>query len=226
VALADPGALDAAVEEVLAVGRLLQSQGVPEVIVADSGDAARAARAGMSAPGWTEAQWSQALRAFETLGRTLRQELGMRIVVHHHAGTHLETPGEIETLLDRVDPAEVSLLLDTGHYVYGGGDPVDLVRRRGDRIRYLHYKDVDAARLAQVRRDQIGMHAAWRMGVFVPLGQGCVDFATITSLLCGSGYTGWIIVEQDTVADEQGSLHPDPLICARQSREYLRGLGL
>lgn len=226
VALADPAARDAAVAEVLTVGRLLARLGVPEVIVADAGDDARVTTAGMDGAGWTDAQWDAAIRTFDVLADALRDELGMRIVVHHHAGTYLETPAEIDRLLDRTEPGRVDLLLDTGHYVYGGGDPVDLMARRGERIRYVHYKDLDAGKLAAIRRDRIDMRTAWRRGVFVPLGEGCIDFPELTRMLRMRDYDGWIIVEQDTVADDAGRLDPDPFACAARSRAYLRNLGL
>jgi inosose dehydratase len=226
VALADPAALDSAVVEVLTVGRLLATQGVREVIVADSGDDIRVATAGMDGPSWSDAQWDTAIRTFDVLGRALRRELDMGIVVHHHAGTYLETPAEIARLLDSTDPERVNLLLDTGHYVYGGGDPVALMQERGDRIRYLHYKDLDAVKMASIRANRIDMRTAWRQGVFVPLGKGCIDFPALTRILRERDYSGWIIVEQDTVADDDGRLDPDPFVSARESRDYLKGLGL
>ena len=133
------------------------------------------------------------------------------------------TPGkvaEIDRLLDRTEPGRVDLLLDTGHYVYGGGDPVDLMARRGERIRYVHYKDLDAGKLAAIRRDRIDMRTAWRRGVFVPLGEGCIDFPELTRMLRMRDYDGWIIVEQDTVV--QGEPHR-PLAANRQLVEP--GLG-
>jgi inosose dehydratase len=226
VDLANAAALDGAEQMVIKVGRLLHTQGVEEVIVADLGDEARRAAAGRVQGGWSEEQWAQVARSFQRLAGALERELKMRIVVHHHAGTYLETPQEIARLLEITEPGRVDLLLDTGHYVYGGGDPITLVRQHGSRVRYLHYKDIDDAKLATIRREQTHMQAAWRQGVFVPLGEGCVDFATLTDLLRQQGYAGWIIVEQDTIADDQGRLSPDPLQCARRSRDYLRALGL
>ena len=82
------------------------------------------------------------------------------------------------------------------------------------------------ARLVAVHEQQLDMHTAWRQDVFVPLGQGCVDFPALTERLHLAGYHGWIIVEQDVVPDDEGGMTPDPLECARASREYLRGLGL
>ncbi len=222
----DQGELETAVQEALTVGRLLATRGVEEVIIADAGDERRIAGAGRNPPGWTDEQWERAAAALYALARRLDSELGMRVVIHHHAGTYWETPDEIERLLSVTPPGQVDLLLDTGHYVYGGGDPLQLMDRHGDRVRYVHYKDVDAARLERVRGEEQDMHTAWRQGVFVPLGQGCVDFSALTERLRRADYAGWIIVEQDVVPDDDGNMSPDPLACARASREYLRGLGL
>ena len=64
------------------------------------------------------------MATLHAVARALRDELGMRAVVHHHAGTFVETPAEIERLLEETDPDTIGLLLDTGHAVYGGADPL------------------------------------------------------------------------------------------------------
>ena len=43
----------------------------------------------------------------------------------------------------RTDPALVGLLLDTGHIMYGGGDPRQVLERYGPRVRHVHFKDCD-----------------------------------------------------------------------------------
>src|SRR5262249_31064700 len=149
-------------------------------------------------------------------------QLGMRVVVHHHAGTFVETPDEIDRLLVATDPELVGLLLDTGHAVYGGADPLEVLRRHGDRVRYLHLQDVRAGELARVRTTGIAMAEAWRHGVFCPLGEGVVDFPRVVEALRSRGYQGWLIVEQDVVPDQAGRLEPEPFDSARRSRRYLR----
>jgi inosose dehydratase len=144
------------------------------------------------------------------------------VVVHHHAGTFLETPAETDRLLASTDPELVSLLLDTGHATFGGDDAADVVRRHGDRIRYVHLKDVRADEMARVRREDVPMSEAWARGVFCPLGAGVVDFPRLVEALRGRGYSGWLIVEQDVVPDAAGRLHPEPSESARLSRAYLR----
>src|SRR5437773_1612690 len=116
----------------------------------------------------------------------------------------------------------VGLLLDTGHCVYGGGEPLDVLKRHRGRVRYLHLKDARERELRHVRTSDVSMAEAWKRGVFCPLGEGVVDFPRVIETLRGDGYAGSLIVEQDVVADEQGRLEPDPSDSARKSRAYLR----
>lgn len=224
--LEDAAARERSVQAALRVGRLLATQGVSEVIIADDEDPARAARAGRIPPdgsaGWTDAQWGEAVATLHAVARALRDEVGLRVVVHHHAGTFLETPGEVDRLLASTDAELVNLLLDTGHATFGGDDAVDVVRRHADRVRYVHLKDVRADELARVRREDVPMSDAWARGVFCPLGDGVVDFERLVEALRGRGYAGWLIVEQDVVPDAAGKLHPEPAASARRSRAYLR----
>lgn len=229
VRLADPSALDGAIEEVLRVGRLLATQKVAEVIVADAMDDDRARIAGRAPAqaSWSDDQWKQGLSALHQIAGRLHDELGMRVVIHHHAGTFLETPAEIDRLLAGTEAGRVDLLLDTGHYLYGGGDPVDCLRRHGKRIRYVHYKDVNAERLRAVHEEKLDLKSAWARGVFCPLGQGAIDFATLTEELRSHAYDGWVIVEQDVIPGPDGKLDPPPFDSARASRRFLRDqLGL
>jgi len=214
------------VDHALQVARLLKTQGVGELIVADDEDPARARIAGRvpadGSAGWSERSWTEAVATLQAVARAVRDVLGMRVVVHHHAGTFLETPQEIERLLEQTDAETVGLLLDTGHAVYGGADPLEIVRRHGARVRYVHLKDAQRALVERVRATEIPMQEAWARGVFCPLGEGVVDFPALIEALRGAGYAGWLVVEQDVVPDAQGRLNPDPFESARRSRAFLR----
>jgi inosose dehydratase len=225
IPLEDETARSASLAHALRVARLLASQGVRELIVADDEDERRARIAGRvngNGQGWSDAQWRAAAGTLDALAARLRDELGMTVVVHHHAGTFVETPAEVERLLEQTDAGTVGLLLDTGHYVYGGGDPLDLLRRHGARVKYVHLKDARGSELERVRATDIAMDEAWRRGVFCPLGEGVVDFPGVVEALRARGYQGWLIVEQDVVPDAQGRLRPDPFQSAAHSRAYLR----
>jgi inosose dehydratase len=120
----------------------------------------------------------------------LARARGFEPTFHHHMGTRVQTPAEVERLLGGTS---VGLLLDTGHLTAGGGDPVQALRDWHDRIDHLHVKDV---RL-DVLRDAAGWDDAWRGGAFCDLGAGDVDLDTFFAEL--DDYSGWLVVEQDWI---------------------------
>ena len=226
VALEDPAARDAVIAHSLKVASLLVQFGVKELIVADDEGPMRTAVAGRipkdGSMGWNAAEWKAAIETLELIARRVKDAHGLSVVVHHHAGTYLETPEEIDRLLEGTKPELVNLLLDTGHAVYGGCDPVDIATRHGERVKYVHLKDADAAQLHRVRSSNISMQDAWKRGVFCALGEGVVDFKGVCGALAKRNYDGWMIVEQDVVPDESGRLNPDPTESAKKSRKYLK----
>jgi inosose dehydratase len=147
--------------------------------------------------------------------------LGLSAVFHHHAGTFIETPKEIARLCESTDPELLGLCLDTGHYFFGGGDPVDAVRSYGARIRHLHLKDVQLPILEAARREGLGFLAAVRRGVFCELGDGTVDLKNVIGDMSDGGYSDWAIVEQDV---DTRSTDMNPLESAIRSRQYLRNV--
>ena len=121
---------------------------------------------------------------------------GFEPTFHHHAGTFVEAPWEIERVLELTD---VGLLLDTGHLAFGGGDPTAALRDWRARINHVHVKDVNDDVLAGVVADGAAMPEAWRRSVFCELGTGDVDLEGFFDELAQSGYAGWLVVEQDMV---------------------------
>lgn len=226
VSLEDPAARDAVIAHSLKVASLLAEFGVKELIVADDEDPRRASDAGRipadGSKSWNASEWKNAIETLEIIAQRVKDAHGLSVVVHHHAGTFVETKEEIDRLLEGTKPELVNLLLDTGHAVYGGADPVDIATRHGARVKYVHLKDADKAQLANVRASNISMQDAWKAGIFCPLGQGVVDFKGVVAAMAARNYDGWMIVEQDVVPDENGRLNPDPTESAKQSRIYLR----
>lgn len=150
-------------------------------------------------PAPAAAEWRELARTVAELER-MSGEVGMRVSVHPHHGTVIETPSAIATFLDVSDAA---LCLDTGHVLVGGGNPVALARQAADRISHVHVKDVDASIAARVRDGSLGYHQAVRAGMYRPLGAGDVDIAAVLTALDRSGYDGWYVLEQDiTLVDE------------------------
>ena len=221
IPLAQPSAYERAEAEVVKVADLLGACGATLIVLADTMTPERTASAGRvfdEQQGLTEDQWRAAADIVMRIARVCAAR-GLRTAFHHHAGTYVETPGEIERLLSLTDPEHVGLCLDTGHYVYGGGDPVDAVRRFGKRIWHLHVKDVRAPVLDAVRRQRLGFLEAVGRGVFCELGEGAVDIRAVVAALREANYDGWAVVEQDVDVRQPGV---NPLASARRNRAYLR----
>jgi inosose dehydratase len=127
---------------------------------------------------------------------------GLAATLHPHVGTMVESGAETARVLAG---SRVGLCLDTGHLLIGGGDPVAVAREHPERIAHVHLKDVRADWAARVRAGEVTYTDAVEHGMYVPLGQGDVDVAAIVAALEGAGYTGWYVLEQDTMlhgADE------------------------
>ncbi|MEV4325963.1 sugar phosphate isomerase/epimerase [Microbispora rosea] len=122
------------------------------------------------------------------------RDRGLEPVFHHHLGTDVETPEEIERLLGSTD---VSLCLDTGHLWLAGGNPVAAIRDWSSRIRQVHVKDASRDVLARIRASGGDLWDLVAAGGFPPLGQGDLDLPPVLAELRRSGYEGWIVIEQD-----------------------------
>jgi inosose dehydratase len=203
--LADPATVEAEGAAALAVARRLAQAGAEVLLVAEHWTEERRAVAGRAGEYPELALPDPAMRtlcrALEALARQVRA-LGLRLAFHPHAGTPVETPDEVERLLRSTDPDLVGLCLDTGHTLYGGGDPVRTARRHGARIGYVHAKDVDRRVLAEIRARGLGLLDGLRRGVFAPAystpaDRSGVDVDAVGEALRAAGYRGWVIFECD-----------------------------
>jgi len=153
--------------------------------------------------------------------RRVMDATGLRCVLHHHTGTWIETPAETARIMDSTDHELVGLVFDTGHWAFGGGDPVTGLRQFADRIWYVHFKDRDPALHEESRIQQWDGPQSVGQGIFPELGKGDVDFPGVLAELEQIGYDSWVVVEQD-VLPNMGA----PLASAQRNRAYLRSIGL
>ncbi|QIK66670.1 TIM barrel protein [Nocardioides sp. HDW12B] len=119
---------------------------------------------------------------------------GVVAALHPHVGTMVETGEETERVLAG---SRVGLCVDTGHLLVGGADPVALTAAHPERVVHVHLKDVDGELAERVIAGETSFGDAVRDGLFVPLGEGSVDVATLVRTLEGAGYGGWYVLEQD-----------------------------
>ncbi|MER7463471.1 sugar phosphate isomerase/epimerase [Streptomyces sp. NPDC097981] len=165
--------------------------------------------------------WRELTTQTERLGREVLDRYGLRIVVHPHADTHIDTPENVARFLDATDPDLVSLCLDTGHYAYCGGDSVQAVETFAERIGYLHLKQVDPRILAEVAAEQLPFGPAVARGVMCEPPAGVPALEPVLAAAERLGVDLFAIVEQDMYP-----CPPDrPLPIARRTRTYLRSCG-
>jgi inosose dehydratase len=190
--------------------------------LADQGTLQRKAFAGRSnapdAPRLSASEWDQLAERVCRTAEIVREH-GLQATFHLHAGTWVETLADLEELLRRAPVPLVKLCWDVGHAIYGGIDPVAVVRAHPERIAYIHLKDVDGDVMDGAIRDGVDFNTAIRRRVFTELGRGRLDVDGLLSALRAIDYAGWLMVEQD-------STWLAPAESARASREFLRGLGV
>lgn len=181
--------------EVVAAGAAARSPRAALPTLADSGDAMRKANPG----GTGESLSGDALQRFAANVRTATGRVraaGFEPTFHHHMGTYIETPDEIDAFLAATD---VDLTFDTGHLLLGGGDPLAGWRRWSARINHVHLKDVDLEILRAVQARRGGMVDVWASRAFVPIGDGDLAVGAIVEAVLADGYDGWIVIEQDVL---------------------------
>jgi len=227
IELGNASAHEAGLAEVTRSAKLISEAGAKLLVLSDKITPARNATAGRRGEAnqisWNESEWKAATIAISEVIVRCRA-LGLRVAFHHHAGGHVETPEEVDRLFSLFPANELGLCLDTGHYIYGGGDAVAFLEKQVSRVWCVHLKDVYDAKANEARRARMNFHTAVRHGIFAPLGKGSVDFPRVVRLLRNGHYDGWVVVEADVLPGGVGA--DSPLANAIAGREYLRQLGI
>ncbi|MCA0336939.1 MAG: sugar phosphate isomerase/epimerase [Actinobacteria bacterium] len=171
----------------------------------------------------TEA-WNLYIKNADRLGRIMKQDYGLQMVLHPHGDSHIETPEDIDRIFQATDPEYVGFCLDTGHIVYGNGDPMELCRRFPERISYAHIKAMDPILVKQAHDEDWPFVKAVHAGCSVAPPEGEPDMGLLIEALADLDKELYVICEQDMY----GCPKDQPLPIAIGTRRYLasQGLGL
>ena len=123
---------------------------------------------------------------------------GITLAYHHHMGTIVETPEEIDALMAATGP-HAHLLFDAGHCTFGGGNPEAVLARHVGRVAHVHAKNIRRPVCDRVRAENMSFLQGVLAGAFTVPGdqEGAIDFAPLLAILKGAGYDGWIVIEAE-----------------------------
>jgi inosose dehydratase len=167
-----------------------------------------------------DALWQAYAERLNAFGAHLITTYGIKLAYHHHMGAYVESPADVDKLMELTDPSKVFLLFDTGHAYFGGAaNPVPLLKRHVKRVAHVHCKDVRAQVIAQARNDGWSFLNGVINGTFTVPGDGALDYEAVLSTLKNAGYEGWLVVE----AEQDPAVAPS-YEYAKKGYDTLRGI--
>jgi sugar phosphate isomerase/epimerase len=157
----------------------------------------------------TPADVDRAIASFNQWGAAVAREK-LRLGYHIHGYEFVPGPDGtlLHTLFDKTDPEHVDYEMDVFWVVRGGGDPMALLERFGNRIRLVHLKDISKGTETGVTTGQAPDEAS------VTLGTGTIDWQKLMTGAVKAGVK-WYFVEDE---------HPEAVKQIPRSLDYLRGL--
>ncbi len=174
---------------------LLKAMGSTVFVFAETSNAVHGTRSAPMTATPRLKDWAEFGRRMSDLADYIHA-MGLRFAYHHHLGTVVERPGDLEAFLGATSEM-VGLTLDTGHAALGGIDAVDVIERHPKRIAHVHCKDVRGRVHETARAEGESFLDGVLAGMFTVPGDGDLDFGAVMKALKRIGYQGWIIVEAE-----------------------------
>lgn len=153
----------------------------------------------------TTSDWVAHRDLLNAIARPIRRA-GLRLAYHNHAAEFAGPAGKrgMDILLAETSSADVSFELDCGWALAAGVDPVEMLRRHGNRIAMLHLKDVAASPGSDAGR--------------IALGQGVGVWRAILTAADNAGVRAAFVEREQPIHDAADA--------ARIDLEYLQKLGI
>jgi sugar phosphate isomerase/epimerase len=155
--------------------------------------------------------WRWNADQFNVLGEKVNAA-GMKFGYHNHILEFKETDGVIPyaELLRLTDPSKVTMELDCGWVIVGGGNPIEYLRNYPTRITMLHVKDFKPAATPPSNTNR---------PTVAELGQGTIDYAPILEEAAKAGYVKHCFAEQE-------AFNVPWIQSLKIDADYLRKLGM
>ena len=146
---------------------------------------------------------------------TIAKKYGITTNVHPHVNTFFMFEDEVDYVMENSSPDVLSLAPDTAHIAAAGANPVKMIEKYADRVKFIHLKDYKLG-------DSVTSEGWVDSGVpimtcFHPLGKGTVNFPAILDILDKAGYKGYLCIELDCPPDSNAE-------SAKKNYDYLCSL--
>jgi sugar phosphate isomerase/epimerase len=137
---------------------------------------------------------------------------GMKFGYHNHFAEFRKAEGVVayDELMHRTDPSKVTMEMDCGWVIVGGGNPIEMLRNYPTRITMLHVKDFKRSDAAFSRTNR---------PVVAELGQGSIDYAPILQAAAKTGNIKHCFVEQE-------AFNVPPMESLKIDADYMRKIGI
>lgn len=168
-------------------------------------------------PIFTDEEWDRVAVGYNKLA-LLAEEKGMKVSLHHHMGTGVQTPAEVDKFME-ITNNNVYLLFDSGHMYYSEGTQSsveNILNKYVTRIAHVHLKDVRENILGEVKENNLSFLTGVKKGAFTIPGDGVINFEPIFKTLKDANYTGWMVVEA-----EQDPALANPFEYAVRARKFI-----
>jgi sugar phosphate isomerase/epimerase len=138
---------------------------------------------------FTLEDWRWNAEQFNTIGKKVNAA-GLKFGYHNHSMEFGKKDGVVpyDELMRLTDPAHVTMEMDCGWVVVGGGNPIEYLRKYPTRITMLHVKDF---------KDITANSSIENVPTIVELGQGSIDYRPIFAQAAKSGVVKHCFVEQE-----------------------------
>ena len=158
------------VSEASAAAKFLGKVGAPFIIL--NGGVSK----NQKPDGFSDDDFKQLGKTMNSIGKAV-QEYGVAACVHPHAGCMIESPEDLDRLLEHLDTSLVGLCPHAAHQVIAGCDPYEMYENHAALVRYMH--------IGEIGEDNKG----------ALLGEGILDQKRLMKAILDAGYDGWIIIE-------------------------------
>lgn len=169
-------------------------------------------------PEFNQDEWEKIAEGYNQLAE-LAAEKGMKVSLHHHMGTGVQTPAEVDKFMEMTND-DVYLLFDSGHIYYSEGSQEaveNLLEKYVNQIAHVHLKDVRKDVVKEVKEKDLSFLEGVKMGTFTIPGDGVIKFEPLFEILEKANYEGWMVVEA-----EQDPAKANPFEYAVQARKFIK----